>query len=94
LSAASDQVVHEKFEPSSAGCDMDTLNTSFERDTARAWEESIWLDRREGGCLLTSESRGRLARLRNWLRSFTARMQLGPPADDGGWSIGDPEKRF
>jgi hypothetical protein len=73
---------------------MDTLNTSLKSATVRAWEECIWLDRREVGRLLTPAGRGRLARLRNWLSSFRARTQLGPPTDDGEWSLGDPEKRF
>ncbi len=73
---------------------MDTLNTSLKGATVRAWEECIWLDRREDGRLLAPSCRGRLARLREWVRSFRARTQLGPPADQGEWSLGDPEKRF
>lgn len=73
---------------------MDTLNTSLQGATVRAWEESIWLDRREDRRLLAPSCGGRLVRFRNWVRSFSARTQLGPLPDEGEWLLGDPEKRF
>ena len=73
---------------------MNTLDRSFQCDVVSALEERIWLDRREAGSPWPGRPVAGVGRIRQWLRDLRARMQLGPIADDAGWSGGEPDKRF
>jgi hypothetical protein len=73
---------------------MNTLDRSFRCDVVSALEERIWLDRREQGLPRPRDVVFGPARLLQWLRDLRARTQLGPLDEDGGWSGGDPDKRF
>jgi hypothetical protein len=64
---------------------MERVESDFGCVVVSAWEERIWLDRREIACLSLDKvgGRGVLARLAGWMRCFRSRMQLGPVGDDG-----------
>ena len=72
---------------------MDSVNRTFGCGVVSAWEERIWLDRRELACVQSPVRRGLLGRIRAWLHVARTRMQLGP-ANLDGWSGADPDKPF
>lgn len=75
---------------------MDSVKGPFDGGIVSAWEESIWLDRRESACRQARAKGGAVgtffAGLRSWLKRTRVRMQLGPVC--GGMAGGDPDKPF
>lgn len=72
----------------------DSINRSLGCSVVSAWEERIWLDRREIASSLSTSRSGVLARIGAWLSRFRSRSQLGPAAQGSGLVGDDPEKRF
>lgn len=72
---------------------MDSVNRTFGCGVVRAWEECIWLDRRELACAQPPVKRGFLGRIGAWFHVARTRMQLGPAHLDG-WAGADPDKPF
>jgi hypothetical protein len=71
---------------------MDTMDRNLGCGMVDAWEERIWLDRRE--VARCPPRRAGFAAISAWWRRFAARTQLGPVAGSNGWADSDPDKRF
>jgi hypothetical protein len=67
------------------------LDPDFACGVVSAWEERIWLDRRERAAAVVAKDAGYVATLFAWLRRVKTRMQMGPVATAWG---GDLERPF
>ena len=74
---------------------MESVDRSFSCGVVSAWEENIWLDRREraGDLSARAQPRGPWERLATQVRRFTTRMQLGP-LETGDRLEDEPGKRI
>jgi hypothetical protein len=63
---------------------MERVKEDFACEVVSAWEERIWLDRREVArpAVLPASCHGRFGRMLEWMRRFRSRMQLGPIVGD------------
>lgn len=74
---------------------MKRVHGNFGGGVVSAWEERIWLDRREIACpaLRVPDRRGGFARMFDSMRRFRSRMQLGPVGGDD-WLQGNSGKQI
>ena len=74
---------------------MKRVHGDFGNGVVSAWEERIWLDRREIACpaLRAADRRGTFARMFESMRRFRSRMQLGPVGGDD-WLHGNSGKQI
>jgi hypothetical protein len=75
--------------------EMESVDTGLDYGFVSAWEENIWLDRRETACSRVNAAvpQGTQARLVAWAVRAKARMQLGPVASDD-WLGSEPERQI
>jgi hypothetical protein len=74
---------------------MESVDTGLDYGVVSAWEENIWLDRRERVCsrLDAAVPLSIHARFVAWAVRARARMQLGPVASDD-WLGSEPERQI